>query len=81
MPYSAPCRKARFATDALAKNAKNATKIAEGIVVELPPLLVLTKFGPYTASNNTASHIMLIATEAHISRILRSSAHCGRSGV
>jgi hypothetical protein len=80
-PQFVPCPKPSFATDALAKNAKNATKITEGIVAELPSLLVPTKFGPNTASNKTASHIMLIASAAHISRILRNSAHCGRRGL
>jgi len=44
--YSLSCRKPRLATDALAKNANNATKIAEGIVVELPSLEWLTKLAP-----------------------------------
>jgi hypothetical protein len=39
--------KARFATDAVAKNAKSATRIADGIDVELVPApFVLTKLGP-----------------------------------
>src|SRR5580765_7043783 len=55
-----------LATEIDANQAKNATKIPEGIVVPSFP----TKFGPNAAAIITASHIIEIPREAHISGIL-----------
>jgi hypothetical protein len=63
-----------LATEIDANQAKNATKIAEGIVVPSFP----TKFGPNAAAIITAIHIIEIPRDAHNSGILRNSAHCGR---
>jgi hypothetical protein len=48
----------------VARNAKNATTIAEGTLDVSPPALELTMFGPNRASKSTASQMTLIAREA-----------------
>ncbi len=48
------------------RKAKNATTIADGTVVLLPPLTDAMS-GPKTASKSTASHMTAIAGDAHIS--------------
>ena len=48
-------------------HANKATKIADGMVVALTPLLLETKSGPNTPTKRTASHIATIASVAHIS--------------
>jgi hypothetical protein len=60
--------KPNFATDIVANKAKNATKIADGIVVTFPSLLLATKSGPNTAVNDTETQITPIASDAHRSR-------------
>src|SRR5213078_4956343 len=55
------------ATALVARNAKNATTTADGMIVLFPPAFVETMSGPNTASKSTASHITAIAREAHSS--------------
>jgi hypothetical protein len=60
-----------FATAQLPMAAKNATMTPDGIVaLSLPPLLVVTRSGPQTAVTATATHIAVIAREAHTSRTI-----------
>ena len=53
--------------------AKSATATADGTLELVPPGVVEVMFGPNIASNSTASHITLIASDAHIS-VIRSQA-------
>src|SRR5512135_2003595 len=48
-------------------HAKNAMKIADGMIVALAPVLLETKSGPNTPTKRTASHIATIESVAHIS--------------
>ena len=57
-----------LAIDIVANKAKNPTATPEGIVVKLPSLLLATMSGPKTDVNSTASQIVLIASDAHMSR-------------
>jgi hypothetical protein len=57
-----------FATDIVAKSAKNAIPIPDGIDVALPSLLRATKSPPYTPTKSTASQMATIATVAQKSR-------------
>jgi hypothetical protein len=60
--------KANLAITRVARNAKKATKIPDGILVVLLAFAD-TKSGPNTESNSTASHIMLMAREPQTSGI------------
>src|SRR5689334_4990652 len=59
--------------------AKSATATADGTLELVPPGVVEVMFGPKTASNSTASHITLIASDAHIS-VIRSQAKRSTEG-
>src|SRR6185436_16936501 len=56
------------------------TMIPEGMVVVLAPApLMATKSGPKMEQNSTASHIAVMANEAHISLTSTRENHRGRS--
>jgi hypothetical protein len=61
------------------KNAPTVTKTAVGIVELLPSTLLNVAFGPQIAVTNTATHIAVIASDAHISGTRRSDDHRSRS--
>jgi hypothetical protein len=57
-------------------DAKRATATPEGMVVlDVPAPLVETKSGPQIALTETATHIAVIASDAHISLMRKSAAH------
>ena len=59
-----PC----FATAHDPMHANRATMTPDGIVVLLPPApLLATRSGPHTAETATATHIAVIAKDAHVS--------------
>jgi len=51
--------------------AKSATATADGTLELVPPGVLEMMSGPKIASNSTASHITVIASDAHIS-VIRS---------
>jgi hypothetical protein len=71
--------KACFATIQVPRNAKNVTKTAVGMVEPLPSVLLNLASGPQIAVMDTATHMAVIASDAHSSGISRSDAHRGRS--
>ena len=76
MPYCLSWRKPCLATEMVPRRANSARTIEDGtVVVFVPAPFELTMLGPYTASNRTANHIATIAMDAHISGILKNSAH------
>jgi uncharacterized membrane protein len=54
---------AYLATAHVPRKANNATTTAEGTLELSPPAVLLTRFGPKIASNNTKSHVATIATD------------------
>src|SRR6516165_1778223 len=74
--YSVSCRRRPyFATTQLPRNANTVTKTAVGMVELLPSLLVNRASGPQIALKTTATHMAVIAMEAHISQMRRWSIH------
>jgi len=68
-----------FATIHVPRNANTVTKTAVGMVELLPSLLLNLASGPQIAVMKTATHMAVIARDAHISRTIGSEGHRGRS--
>jgi hypothetical protein len=77
--YSFRCRKPYLATTQVPRNANTVTKMAVGMVEWLPSTLLKFASGPQIAVMNTATHMAVIASDAHISGMSGSDDHRGRS--
>ena len=73
------CRNPCLATTQVPRNANTVTKTAVGMVELFPSLLLNLASGPQIAVMKTATHMAVIASDAHISGMSRNDHHRGRS--